>query len=297
VIKKEKKPSPKVQKALTVLRKILLISLGCFLYASAVNIFFVPADLNIGGLTGVAQILHVLIHTPIGLVVLVLNIPLILLAIRFIGFRFIFWTVYATVVSSLLLDLTAPLTGILSLGEGDKLLTCILGGALSGAGLGIVFTQGASTGGTDIIGRLFSLLFPHMTIGRLMLICDVIIVTGGALVMGKWEIALDSGVAIYLSSGAIDTVLYGLDKSQAAFIVTVKGQEVTEKLLSDLDRGVTRLSSRGGYSGGDSETLICAVSTRQMARLKEIVSSVDPGAFVIFTEVHDIMGDGFKMLY
>ena len=294
MIKKEKNPSPKVQKALTVLRKILLISLGCFLYASAVNIFFVPADLNIGGLTGVAQILHVLIHTPIGLVVLVLNIPLILLAIRFIGFRFIFWTVYATVVSSLLLDLTAPLTGILSLGEGDKLLTCILGGALSGAGLGIVFTQGASTGGTDIIGRLLSLLFPHMTIGRLMLICDVIIVTGGALVMGKWEIALYSGVAIYLSSGAIDTVLYGLDKSQAAFIVTAKGL-LTDSIRADLD--VTRLSSRGGYSGGDSETLICAVSTRQMARLKEIVSSVDPGAFVIFTEVHDIMGDGFKMLY
>ena len=295
--KKGNKLPAKTQKVLTVLRKVLVISLGCFLYAAAVNVFFVPADLNIGGLTGIAQILNYLILTPIGLVVLILNIPLIVLAIRFIGFRFIFWTVYATAVSSLLLDLTAPMTGILPLGEGDKLLTCILGGALSGAGLGIVFTQGASTGGTDIIGRLLSLLFPHMTIGRLMLICDVVIITAGALVMGKWEIALYSGVAIYLSSGAIDTVLYGLEKSQAAIIVTSKGQEITQRLLTDLDRGVTRLSSRGGYSDSENETLICAVSTRQMSRLKEVVSSVDPGAFVIFTEVHDIMGDGFKMLY
>lgn len=295
--KKEKKISAKTQKILTVLRKVFMITLGCFLYAAAVNIFFVPADLNIGGLTGIAQILNYLIRTPIGLVVLILNVPLIILAIRFIGFRFIFWTVYATAAASLLLDLTAPLAGFLSLDAGDRLLTCILGGALSGAGLGIVFTQGASTGGTDIIGRLFSLLFPHMTIGRLMLLCDVIIITAGALVLGKWESALYSGVAIYLSSGAIDTVLYGIEKSQAAIIVTTSGQEITRRLLTDLDRGVTRLSSRGGYSGGENETLICAVSTRQMSRLKEIVSSVDPGAFVIFTEVHDIMGDGFKMLY
>ena len=295
--KKENKSSAKAQKILTVLRKILMLSIGCFLYAAAVNLFFEPAELNIGGLTGVGQILNALFHTPIGLVVLILNIPLIILAVRFIGFRFIFWTVYATVVSSFLLDLTAPLAGLLPLNPSDKLLFCILGGAAAGAGLGIVFTQGASTGGTDIIGRLFALLFPHITIGRLMLMCDLAIIISGALVTRKWETALYSAVAIYITSGAIDTVLYGLEKSQAAIIVTGKGQEITQRLLTDLDRGVTRVSSRGGYSGEGNETLICAVSTRQMARLKEVVSSIDPGAFVIFTEVHDIMGDGFKMLY
>lgn len=295
--KARKKPSPKTEKVLTILRKILFILVGCFLYAAAVNLFFVPAGLNIGGLTGIAQILNILIHTPIGLVVLLLNIPLILLAIRFIGFRFIFWTVFATVASSLLLDLTAPLSGLFPLETNDKLLFCILGGALSGAGLGIVFTQGASTGGTDIIGRLLALLFPHVTIGRLMLLCDLIIIVSGALALGKWETALYSAVAIYLSSGAIDTVLYGLEKSQAAIIVTSRGDEVNARLLQELDRGVTRVASRGGYSDSENETLICAVSARQMSRLKEIVALADPGAFVIFTEVHDIMGDGFKMLY
>ncbi|MCQ2445498.1 MAG: YitT family protein [Clostridia bacterium] len=282
---------------LPLLKKALIITFGCFVFAASVNIFFVPADLNTGGLTGIALIFNSLWNVPIGLVVFLLNIPLLLLAIKYIGFKFIFWTIYATVISSLLLDITAPLEGLLSLDSADKLLFCIFGGAVSGAGLGIVFTQGASTGGTDIISRLTALVFPHITLGRLMLICDIVIITFGALVSGEMEITLYSAVAIYLSSGAIDTVLYGLEKSQAAIIVSSHGEEINRRLLTELERGVTRIPSKGGYSANANETLICAVSTRQMSALKEIVSAVDPNAFVIFTEVHDIMGDGFRMRY
>ena len=185
----------------------------------------------------------------------------------------------------------------MALGESDSLLFCIFGGVVCGAGLGIVYTQDASTGGTDVISRLIQLVFPHMTMGRLMLICDLIIVAAGAMILGDPIIALYSIVAIYLSSGAIDTVLYGLEKSQMATIVTTLGDQVCSRLLEELNRGVTRIPSLGGYSGSENETLLCAISARQMSKVQSIVSEVDPNAFVIFSPVHDIMGDGFPMRF
>lgn len=288
---------PRLPHPWQLIKKLLIITFGCFVYAAAINIFFVPANLNTGGLTGVALIINTLWQLPVGLVVLLLNLPVILLAIRFIGLRYIAWTLYATVVSSLLIDLTVPMTGLLSLGESDALLFCIFGGVVSGAGLGIVYTQDASTGGTDVISRLVMLVFPHMTLGRMMLICDLIIVAAGALVLGNPVIALYSTVAIYISSGAIDTVLYGLEKSQMATIVTTHGDAICARLLAEVNRGVTRLPSQGGYSNAENETLLCAISARQMAKVKTIVSEIDPNAFVIFSQVHDIMGDGFRMLF
>ena len=278
-------------------KKTGIITVGCFLYALSINLFFVPANLNTGGLTGIALIFNSLWKLPVGLVVLILNLPVILLAIRFIGFRYIVWTLYSTVVSSLLIDLTVPLAGMLPLGENDSLLFCIFGGVVCGVGLGMVFTQDASTGGTDVISRLVQLVFPHMTMGRLMLICDLIIVVAGALVLGNPIIALYSIVAIYLSSGAIDTVLYGLEKSQMATIVTTRGDQVCSRLLEELNRGVTRIPSLGGYSGSENETLLCAISARQMSKVQSIISEIDPTAFVIFSPVHDIMGDGFPMRF
>lgn len=278
-------------------KKGVIITIGCLIYAISINLFFVPANLNTGGLTGIALILNTLWNLPVGLSVFFLNLPVILLAIRFIGFRYIVWTLYATVVSSLLIDLTVPLEGLLALGESDSLLFCIFGGVVCGAGLGIVYTQDASTGGTDVISRLIQLVFPHMTMGRLMLICDLIIVAAGAMILGDPIIALYSIVAIYLSSGAIDTVLYGLEKSQMATIVTTLGDQVCSRLLEELNRGVTRIPSLGGYSGSENETLLCAISARQMSKVQSIVSEVDPNAFVIFSPVHDIMGDGFPMRF
>jgi len=278
-------------------KKGVIITIGCLIYAISINLFFVPANLNTGGLTGVALIFNTLWHLPVGLTVFFLNLPVILLAIRFIGFRYIVWTLYATVVSSLLIDLTVPLEGLLALGESDSLLFCIFGGVVCGAGLGIVYTQDASTGGTDVISRLIQLVFPHMTMGRLMLICDLIIVAAGAMILGDPIIALYSIVAIYLSSGAIDTVLYGLEKSQMATIVTTLGDQVCSRLLEELNRGVTRIPSLGGYSNNENETLLCAISARQMSKVQSIVSEVDPNAFVIFSPVHDIMGDGFPMRF
>ena len=278
-------------------KKGVIITIGCLIYAISINLFFVPANLNTGGLTGIALIFNTLWNLPVGLSVFFLNLPVILLAIRFIGFRYIVWTLYATVVSSLLIDLTVPLEGLLALGESDSLLFCIFGGVVCGAGLGIVYTQDASTGGTDVISRLIQLVFPHMTMGRLMLICDLIIVAAGAMILGDPIIALYSIVAIYLSSGAIDTVLYGLEKSQMATIVTTLGDQVCSRLLEELNRGVTRIPSLGGYSSNENETLLCAISARQMSKVQSIVSEVDPNAFVIFSPVHDIMGDGFPMRF
>lgn len=278
-------------------KKGVIITIGCLIYAISINLFFVPANLNTGGLTGIALIFNTLWNLPVGLSVFFLNLPVILLAIHFIGFRYIVWTLYATVVSSLLIDLTVPLEGLLALGESDSLLFCIFGGVVCGAGLGIVYTQDASTGGTDVISRLIQLVFPHMTMGRLMLICDLIIVAAGAMILGDPIIALYSIVAIYLSSGAIDTVLYGLEKSQMATIVTTLGDQVCSRLLEELNRGVTRIPSLGGYSGSENETLLCAISARQMSKVQSIVSEVDPNAFVIFSPVHDIMGDGFPMRF
>lgn len=287
-----------VKKIFHAINKTIIIFTGSFLFAAAVNLFFLPADLNTGGLTGLAIILNQLFNTPIGITAFVMNIPLIIMAFRHIGPHFLAWTLTATAAVSVLIELTVNLPQMVNIGNGDdRLLFCIFGGTIAGLGLGMIFTQGATTGGTDIISRLLSLVFPHITIGKLVLITDVIIVSASAAVTGELETALYSFIALFISSYTMDMVMYGTDKSQAAIIVTKQGEKINSRIIADLDRGVTILPAKGGYSKESAEALLCAVSQRQTSKLREIVSDCDPDAFVIFTEVHDIVGSGFKSYY
>lgn len=266
------------------------VSSGSAIYAAAVNLFFLPNKLMTGGLTGVGIIFNRFFGLPVGMVALALNIPLFILGFKFIGGRFFISTLYATVLSSVFIDLFAGLPAF----TGDTLLAAIFGGVVAGAGLGIVFTQGATTGGTDIASRLLRLISPSMQMGRMMLFIDLAIIASGALVFGRIDGALYAVISLYIASTTIDAILNGLDNARSAYIITKKYEEVAAAIMTELGRGVTYLYGEGAFSGEKEKVILCAVKRQQAALLKNAVARADPSAFMIVTDAREVLGSGFK---
>lgn len=270
---------------------LLLYFVGGFLYAAAVNVFLAPNDILLGGFTGLATVLHHLFGTPIGTVVFLLNVPLFLLAYRKFGFAFIIKTVVATFFSSFLMDATAPFLPVYS---GDRLLSALFGGILSGAGLGLVFLRGATTGGTDIISKFLQRRHPQMSMGRVILLLDLAVVLLSFAVYRSLETVLYSLVVIYVSAQAVDLVQTGLSHDKLLFIVTDQGARAVREIVDTLDRGVSVLDVRGGYTGDKRQMLFCAVRASDVWRLTQIIRETDANAFVVISEISDILGEGFK---
>ncbi len=273
--------------------KVIVLLFGALLYAVSVALLFQPADLVTGGLTGIAMVANKLIHVPIGLTIFVLNIPLFLLGMRRIGRPFLILSLLAMGFSSAAIDII-PLFKfeIVAIAE-DRLLASVLAGTLSGAGLGLVMTAGGSTGGTDILGLLIRQKTESVSIGRIILISDLVIVAANTLIFHDLTAALYTAIAAYLSGAAIDSVLYGANVAAVTWIITQNPEEISKLLLYQLERGVTMLNGTGGYSGAPQSVLICAVGRRQIGQLRQLVKSVDENAFVIVSEAKEIAGNGF----
>lgn len=176
------------------------------------------------------------------------------------------------------------------------LLTTVFGGFFSGLGLALIFVRGGTTGGTDLIANLISLRVRHLSLGRLILIVDMIIVVASAFVYGSYESPLYATIVIYITSKVIDVVLYGADigTGKILFIVSRKNEEIAEKIMQILGRGVTELYSRGAYTKQDGEVLLCAVSRQEVYKVYDIIHSIDPDAFTIVGDAGEISGEGFK---
>ena len=268
-----------------------VITLGSLLYALAYNIFYAPNLVAMGGLTGLGQVLNALIPVlPVGTTVFVMNVPLFFLGWKFIGGHLLVSSLYAMTFSSFAIDV---MDMIYQFPPMDTMLAAIFGGALLGAGIGLVFSKGATTGGTDLIARLLKLRFAWLPMGTLVLIPDFIVIVLAAVAFGKVESALYGLVSLFITSKVMDMVLYGMDSSKVAYIISDACKEITDAVMA-MDRGATILHGEGAYSGDEKKVLMVAFKQKEIVPLKEKVNEIDPHAFLIVCDAHDVLGEGFR---
>ena len=274
------------------LRAAVLITVASLLYALSFVWCFDPNGIAFGGITGLAQIINRLFPAiPVGVTVIVLNIPLFLLGWKLIGGRLLVSSLYAMFISSVFIDLITPLYHWQSM---DPLLACIFGGLLLGASLGIIFLQGATTGGTDLAARLLKLRLKWLPMGKLLMGVDLAVIVLVALFFRNLNTALYGLVALYISTLAMDGILYGLDTAKVAYIISDQNQAIADAIVHDLDRGVTILHGQGAYTGAAKQVLMCAFKQREIAAIKAAVKDIDPDAFLIVCNAHEVLGDGFR---
>ena len=194
-------------------------------------------------------------------------------------------------VSSVFIDVLTPLYDWQPM---DPMLATIFGGVLMGLSLGLVFQQGATTGGTDLLARLLKLKLAWLPMGKLLMGIDLAVILAVAAVFGALKTALYGLVALYITSIVMDGVLYGMDKAKVAYIISDRNQEISEAIFRGLDRGVTILHGQGAYTGKEKDVLMCAFKQREITAIKAAVKEVDPNAFLIVCDAHDVLGEGFK---
>lgn len=268
-----------------------VITLGCALYALSFDWFFQPNNISMGGFTGVAQIINRFLPVlPIGIMSILLNIPLFYLGVRKQGVKLLISSLYAMTVGSLLIDGLAAVHRFQPMEE--PLLACIYGGVLLGISMGMLLTVGATTGGTELAARLLKYKLRHLSIGRLCLTIDVIVICFYALTFRSINNALYGIVAMYISSLAMDTVVYGSINAKIAYIISSRSEEIAHRLL-EMDLGITLLNGQGGYSGEKKQVVLCAFKRSQIAAIKAAVTALDPNAFIIVCEAHEVLGEGF----
>ena len=270
-----------------------LIFLGASVYALSVAFFTAPNEIAPGGVTGIATMMNRLFSFPIGVTALLLNIPLFIWGAVESGRRFILRTVAATALVSVMIDLLS-LTGFFY--HGDRMIASVFGGILSGAGLGLIFLRGGSTGGTDIIARNLNRRLPFISVGTIVLVSDAVVVALSAFVYGSIENALYAVIAIFTSSKLIDAVVFGLsrDNGKLLIIITASPEEVVSVLTGRVNRGVTVISAQGGYRHTPRGVILCAVRPHDAYRVRSAVLDTDESAFMITTTATAISGLGFS---
>ena len=269
---------------------LLKMTVGCFLFGLGFDLFLEPYGMNSGGISGLAMVLvHLLGYGTVGTLNLLINLPLFVIGGLKIGKKFFF----GSLVGMLLLSTAIDLCALIPVVEMDPLLAAIYGGALCGGGLGMVFVTGASTGGSDIIVRLLKLKYQNVPIGTINIFFDMVVALLTGLVFQDLACTLYSGVAIFLTGQIVDAVVYRFDYSKVALIISVHHEQIAKAIGTQLRRGCTYLHGQGAYSGADREVILTAVKKQQLAELKQLVVEIDPDAFIIVQEAHQVLGDGF----
>lgn len=280
-------------KKFEVLRNLLLVAAGSVIFALGFDLFLEPAGFTCGGVSGIAMLIVYGVDVPwltVGLLSALINIPLFFFGYRQIGKYFFFGSMLGMVVTSVGFDLFA----LLPVPQVEPLVAAIFGGVMIGAGLGIVFVGGASTGGVDIVARLMKLKFRNFPIGKILLAMDLCTAVATGIVYGEVNNTLYSAITLFLSSVVLDKVVYGLDYAKVALIISDKYEEIAVAIDTQLDRGITLLRGQGYYLRNDKYILLSAVKRKQLAQLKELVMTIDPKAFIILQDAHQVLGDGFK---
>ena len=270
----------------------LWITLASAVYAVGFNWCYEPNQIGFGGITGLGQIINYLLPwAPIGTVVIILNVPLFILGWKFLGGHILISSLYAMFISSVFIDVLHLLYQFKPM---DPMLACIFGGVLMGGSLGVVFLQGATTGGTDLVARLLKLRFAWLPMGKILLGVDLSVILAVAAVFGNLSSALYGIVALYLSSFVMDKVLYGLDNAKVAYIISDSYEAITQALIHDIDRGVTILHGQGAWTGAEKKVLMVAFKQKQIVEIKRMVNDIDPAAFLVVCDAHEVLGDGFR---
>lgn len=286
--------NPRPQFSWAAARDYLLIGLGSLLQALSIRLFLVPAGLVNGGISGLSQIINHYTGLPIGLMILVGNIPLFLIGWRFLGGRrFAMRTAFSVATIALFTDLLVfilPAEGLTS----DLVLNTLYGGVASGIGYGLVYRGQGTSGGSDILARILN-NWKGISISQSYLLTDSLIMFMGGLVY-SWENALYAIVMLYISGIAAEVALEGSNVVRTALIITTQPEAVTRQILENMERGVTVLSGTGAYTGSDRPVLYCVITRSEVTQLKTLVSEIDPRAFIVIGQAHEALGEGFRPL-
>lgn len=282
-----------------------LILTGSFILAAGFVFFITPYKIVPGGVYGISIVIHYLTKDlfafapegfPVGLMGLILNIPLTILAIKILGPKFGIKTVLGFVLTSVFMDGLTYWWGDTPLVEGDALLSSIFGGVLIGFGLGLIFKSKATSGGSDIVAMILA-KYTHLPIGQLIIYVDSVIVLIGLAAFGDWRIPLYSWIVIFITGKVIDGVMQGINYDKTLFIISDKYDEIRDKIINDLDRGGTFLSGKGMYKGSEKTIIFTVVNRRELALLEEFISKTDPRAFLTVMDANDILGEGFRSIH
>jgi uncharacterized membrane-anchored protein YitT (DUF2179 family) len=285
-------------RARTLLADLLLCTLGPLMYAVSVVCFVETMKFVPGGITTLAILVNYLIPAlPVGMLVFAFNVPLFIMSWKAFGFRFIAKTVACSALLSVFIDLLTWLGGkypVLIYSGDEKLLAAIFGGIIMGVGIGIVFLRGATTGGTDIIGRLLRLKLPHISVGKLVLASDLVVIVLAGILYKSVETVLFSLVIIFLNSLAVDEVVSGRNNSKMMLIMTSRPNEVMRDIMTEMDRGVSVLNAVGGYTGEERKMLMCVVRTHEVPQVRKLIEKYDEKPFIIVADSSEVLGEGFK---
>ena len=275
------------------IRAYIIILIGSFIMAAGFVLFISPYKLAPGGVYGIAIVLHHLFGLPIGVMGLLIDIPLTILAIRVLGPKFGVKTVVGFVLLSIWITLLEFTWGYKPLVEGDPLLSAIFGGLLIGFGLGLIFRSKASSGGSDIIAMILS-KYTKLPIGQLLIMIDAAIVLIALLAFDDWKIPLYSWIVIFITGKVVDAVIQGVSYEKTCIIVSDKSEEIKDKILGDLNRGGTFIQAKGMYSGEDKRMIFTVVNRREIAMLEDYIKEIDKNAFMTVINANEIFGNGFK---
>ena len=270
----------------------LLVTLGALVFSLGQLYFIKPLHIPMGGISGIALVMNFLWNLPIGVVTIVMNLPLFFLGWRTLGREFFFKTVYATVASSIFLD---ALANIVPAFDGEMLLAALYGGVVMGAGFGLLFRAGGTSGGMDIVAKWINKQ-KDIPIGTTNLISNAVVIVASALIYGNLDSALYAMITSYLSSMVIDKMVYGMDVQKSAMIITSKPKEVAGAVMEELHRGCTGMEGTGMYTGDKRTVLICAVRRHETGTLKKLILEKDEHAFMMISNINEVFGHNFKRL-
>ena len=281
----------------TAMRRIItyiVIVIGSIIYAVGFQFFMYPNSIVSGGAVGIAMIINKLIPVPVGLMTIIINIPLFIVAWRYFGLDFLVSSLVGMALSSAFVDLFAMFNLILT---NDPMLASIIGGAIKGIGLGIIYYVGTTTGGMDIVAKLLRMKYPHINLGTLLMLLDAAIIVVYALILGKYESAMYSVIAMFVFSKVIDLVLYGIDNSCVCYIISEHSGAISNEIISGhMHRGVTILDGRGAYSGKEKQIIMCVIKRQQISEIRRIIRKLDQNAFFIVSDAKNVFGNGFESI-
>ena len=274
-----------------ICKDIAVVATGSVLYAMSMNQFLIPGGIVLGGASGLGVALHALCGINVSLVILLFNLPLVAFNMHLYGIKFCLKTAIGVLSTSAALELLQffPITTT------DPLLCTIFGSVCMGVGCGLMFTRGYTTGGTDLIAWTIRYFFRRIPTGRLISLCDLLIVLLAALARHSYESAFYSLISIYLFGYIVDLMIDGAGKGKLVWIISSQHAEIAAQINSILGRGMTLLDGRGWYSNEQRQLLLCAVRPAELYRMKEIVRACDPDAFMVVCDAHEVIGEGFAL--
>lgn len=280
--------------ALSIVVKYLIIVVGSLIFAASFQFFLYPNSIVSGGVTGIAQIINRLTGLPVGVLSIIMNVPLFIIAWRHFGLDFIVSSFVAMTLFSVFVDVFAVLDIAVT---DDAMLASIIGGVIKGIGLGMIYYVGSTTGGIDIVVRLARRRYPHINFGTLMLVMDAVIVAAYAFIFKIYDSAMYSLICMFVMSKVVDLVLYGLDNSSICYIISAHSEDIVKEItFGELHRGVTLLSGEGAYTHEKRPVVMCVIKRPQIAAIRRLVRTLDPNAFLIVTDAKNVFGKGFDSI-